>query len=360
MNVIDIDTGGPAGARFEKFLAENGEGLFQSTAWAEAKVEEGWRAWPLAAMEGEEIRAGLIALERACPGPLAALGGLWYVPRGPVARLETPEGRAAAARLLDALALRARARRAVSIRIAPDAPAGTFPPGWMESLGYTRAHDAPWLHTATFRVDLARDDGAILAGMEGRARTAIRRAREAGITVDAANGPESVAIFHRMLRSTGERNRFAVVSEARVRALWERSAVGSWGRIFLSRSAAGEPLTGAFVLAPGRRCHYLFGASAPACRKLHPNELLHFEVMRWARARGCADYDLGGVAGRVGPDHPLWGNYLFKRSFGGAFVALEGEFEQVRRPRMNGVIRWAIARSRAPWAREPASTRSRT
>jgi lipid II:glycine glycyltransferase (peptidoglycan interpeptide bridge formation enzyme) len=186
--------------------------------------------------------------------------------------------------------------------------------------------------------------------MEGRARTAIRRARELGIAVDAANGPESLAIFHGMLRSTGERNRFAVVSEARVRSLWERSGAGGWGRIFLSRSPAGEPLTGAFVLAPGRRCHYLFGASAPACRKLHPNELLHFEVMRWARACGCAEYDLGGVAGRVGPDHPLWGNYLFKRSFGGAFVELEGEFERVLRPRAHRLIRWAIARARRPRA----------
>ena len=73
-----------------------------------------------------------------------------------------------------------------------------------------------------------------------------------------------------------------------MRALWERSASAGWGRIFLSRTPAGEPLTGAFVLAPGRRAHYLFGASFPACRTIHPNELLHWEVIRWARSRGCA------------------------------------------------------------------------
>ena len=343
MTIVELDLRGPDRGRYTKFLDEQGEGLFQSPAWAEVKTGEGWRAWALAAVEGSEIRAALVALERRiAPG----LGAIWYVPRGPVADFASGEGREAAARLLDALALRARARRGLSIRVSPDVPEGTWPEGWIEGLGFAAAPGPPWLHRATFRVDLAREEAAILSSMEGRTRSAIRKASAAGVIIDGENTVECFATFHRMLAATAERNAFPLVSSGRMGGLWERSSAQGWGRVFLSRSPDGEPLTGAFVLAPGRRCHYLFGASLPACRRLHPNELLHWEVIRWARARGCAAYDLQGVAGKVGPEHPLWGNYLFKRGFGGAYVTLAGEFVKVLRPRMDHAIAWGLARLR--------------
>jgi hypothetical protein len=230
-----------------------------------------------------------------------------------VADFASAEGREAASKLLGALALRARARGGLSIRVSPDVPEAAWPEGWIERLGYGPAPGAPWLHRATFRVDLAREEGAILAGMEGRTRSAIRKAAATGVTIDGSNTAGNFATFHGMLAATAERNAFPLVSARRMGSLWERSAAEGWGRVFLSRSPEGDPLTGAFVLAPGRRCHYLFGASLPACRKSHPNELLHWEAIRWARGRGCAVYDLQGVAGRIGPEHPLWGNYLFKR-----------------------------------------------
>jgi len=344
MKILDLDLRGPDRERYAKFLDEQGEGLFQSPAWAEVKEAEGWRAWPLVAVAGEEIRAGLLALEKTiAPG----FGGIWYVPRGPVTDFTTAEGREAAARLLDALALRARARGGLSIRVSPDVPEGTLPAGWLEGLGYARAPGMPWLHRATFRVDLARAEDAILAGMEGRTRAAIRKAQAAGVMIDWTNTEESFAIFHRMLRATADRNAFPLVPEKRMRPLWERSGAEGWGRVFLSRGSDGEPLTGALVLAPGRRCHYLFGASFPACRKIHPNEWLHWEVIRWARARGCALYDLQGVAGKLAPGHPLWGNYLFKRGLGGEYVALEGEFVKVLRPRLDRAIAWGLGRLRS-------------
>jgi peptidoglycan pentaglycine glycine transferase (the first glycine) len=341
VKIIDLDLHGSDRGRYAKFLEEAEEGLFQSPVWAEVKEDEGWRAWPLVGVEGEEIRAGLIALERTIfPG----LGGIWYVPRGPVADFATARGRETAARLLDALALRARARNGVSIRVSPDVPQGTLPDGWFEALGYARASGPPWLHRATFRVDLRPAEEAILAAMEGRTRAAIRKARASGVAIDSTNTEEAFAIFHQMLRATAYRNTFPLVPEKRMRRLWERSGSENWGRVFLSRGSDGEPLTGAFLLAPGRRCHYLFGASFPACRKIHPNELLHWEVIRWARGRGCALYDLQGVAGKLTPDHPLWGNYLFKRGFGGRYVELSGEFERVLRPRLDRAFKWAFAR----------------
>lgn len=347
MKVVSFAPTGALAERQVKFLAERGQGLFQSPEWAIAKARDGWRPWGLAAMDGERICASIIALERRFPGGLSPFGGIWHAPRGPVAKFESSAGRAAAAALLESLGTLVRRRGGTVIRISPDVAADTFPAGWLESLGYRPVNGAPWMHTATFRVDLAREEENILGGMEGRVRSAIRKACRAGIRIDAANDSESFGVFHEMHRTTGDRNAFSVISENRMRRIWEESAEGGWGRVFLSRLPRGEPLSGAFVLAPGRRCHYLFGASSPLCRKHHANELLHWEAMKWARKRGCDTYDLEGVAGRLSPGDPLWGNYLFKRGFGGRYVTLAGEYERVLRPGLHRILEWGVARLRA-------------
>lgn len=347
MKVVSFDPTGLPAENQVRFLSESGQGLFQSPEWASAKARDGWRPWGLAAMDGETICASIIALERRFPGGLSPFGGIWHAPRGPVANFESTTGRDGAAALLEALEALVRRRGGTVIRISPDVEAGTFPAGWLEGLGYRPAIGAPWMHTATFRVDLAREEESILGGMEGRVRSAIRKARRAGIRIDAAKDPASFGVFYAMHRATGDRNAFSVISGNRMQRIWEESARGGWGRVFLSRSPGGEPLSGAFVLAPGRRCHYLFGASTPLCRKHHANELLHWEAMKWARKRGCDSYDLEGVAGRLSPGHPLWGNYLFKRGFGGRYVELAGEYERVLRPRLHRILAWGVARLRA-------------
>lgn len=353
MKVRLFDPLGPEADRFAKLLEECGGGLYQSPRWCAAKAADGWAPVGLLAEDGRDARGGLIALARKLPAGLSRLAGLWHVPRGPVARYDDEAGREAAAALLDALERLARSRGGAVIRMSPDAEAGVIPDGWLAAQGYHPAEGAPWMHTATFRVDLARPEEAILAGMEGRTRSAIRKAAAAGVVIDGGNGPDAFACFYAMHRATGERNAFGVISERRMEALWRRSGEEGWGKIFLSRAPDGAPLTGALVLAPGRRCHYLFGASLPGRRRWHPNELLHWEVMRWARRRGCDLYDLEGVAGRVRPGHPLWGNYLFKRGFGGRYVELAGEHERVLRPRTHRLLSWTIERLRGARLRGP-------
>lgn len=346
MRIRSFDPRGAEAERFAKLLEETGGGLHQTPAWCVAKAADGWSPVGLLAEDGEAVRGGLIALARTLPAGLSRLAGLWHVPRGPVARFDEEPGRAAASALLAALEALARSRGAAVIRVSPDVGPDVIPEGWLAERGYRPAAGAPWMHRATFRVDLARAEEEILAGMEGRTRSAIRKAAAAGVVIDHRNGADAFACFYDMHRATGQRNEFGVISKKRMHALWRASREGGWGRIFLSRAPDGAPLTGAFVAAPGRRCHYLFGASLPGRRRWHPNELLHWEVMRWARARGCDLYDLEGVAGRVRPGHPLWGNYLFKRGFGGRYVELAGEYERVLRPRVHRILDWTIARVR--------------
>jgi lipid II:glycine glycyltransferase (peptidoglycan interpeptide bridge formation enzyme) len=100
----------------------------------------------------------------------------------------------------------------------------------------------------------------------------------------------------------------------------------------------GEPLAALMVFAHGRRAWYLYGASTDRERNRMPTYLLQWEAMRWAKSRGCDQYDLWGV-----PDvdldvleaefekrrRGLWGVYRFKRGFGGKLSRSAGAWDRV-------------------------------
>ena len=75
-----------------------------------------------------------------------------------------------------------------------------------------------------------------------------------------------------------------------------------------------------------------------------PNHLLHWEAMRWAKARGCRTYDLWGIpdvdesalpadiakAERQGVlSTSLGGLYRFKRGFGGRELRYVGAYDRI-------------------------------
>ncbi len=68
-----------------------------------------------------------------------------------------------------------------------------------------------------------------------------------------------------------------------------------------------------------------------------PTYLLQWEAMRWAKARGCAEYDLWGVpdadedaleANFTNRSDGLWGVYRFKRGFGGELKRSAGAWDR--------------------------------
>jgi peptidoglycan pentaglycine glycine transferase (the first glycine) len=82
-------------------------------------------------------------------------------------------------------------------------------------------------------------------------------------------------------------------------------------------SYQGRRLATALVVYFGRRATYFFGGSLARYRRVMAPYLLHFEIMRTAKAMGYEQYDLWGVAPENAPDHPWQNISVFKRKFGG-------------------------------------------
>ena len=97
----------------------------------------------------------------------------------------------------------------------------------------------------------------------------------------------------------------------------------------LIASYNGQDLAGIMIFTAGSTAWYLYGASTNAERNRMPTYAVQWAAIQWARARGCAVYDLWGV-----PDADeatleaefeqrsdgLWGVYRAKRGYGGQVV----------------------------------------
>ena len=194
----------------------------------------------------------------------------------------------------------------------------------------------------TIIIDIKDSEEEILARMKQKTRYNIRLAEKKGVTVRAWDDIES---FHKMMLVTGGRDGFGIHSLEYYRRAYELLHPKQMGEILVAEYE-GKPLAALFVARNGNRAYYLYGASTDEERNRMPTYLLQWEAMKWAKARGCEEYDLWGV-----PDEDeatleanfetrhdgLWGVYRFKRGFGGELKRAAQAMDRVYNP----LLYWA-------------------
>jgi lipid II:glycine glycyltransferase (peptidoglycan interpeptide bridge formation enzyme) len=197
----------------------------------------------------------------------------------------------------------------------------------------------------TILIDIKGSEEEILARMKQKTRYNIRLAEKKGVTVRAWNDIES---FHHMMLLTGKRDGFGVHSCEYYRRAYELLHPRQMGELLLAEYE-GKPLAALFVARNGNRAYYLYGASTDEERNRMPTYLLQWEAMKWAKARGCQEYDLWGVPDEVEEileanfekrRDGLWGVYRFKRGFGGELKRAVQAMDKVYNP----LLYWAYLR----------------
>ena len=322
---------------WDSFVAERPHGhILQTSAWGELKAAFGWNF--------ETVRvgdSGALVLFRPLP---LRLGTLAYIPRGPLVDWADPDSLASLLPALDAVCHK---HRAAFLKIEPDI---------MEQDSGFKMQDAekslhaprftlhalrPSPHSIqprrTILLDISGDENAILAAMKQKCRYNIGLARKKGVTVRTSG---DLRAFNALIQTTGRRDGFGVHAPEyyeKAYALFHPLGLCE----LLIAEYDGGPLAALMVFALGRRAWYFYGASSDAERNRMPAYLLQWEAIRWAKARGCSEYDLWGV-----PDEEeatleaqfenrhdgLWGVYRFKRGFGGRVVRSVGAWDRVYNP----------------------------
>ncbi len=321
-------------ASWEAFLKEHPEAhILQTDAWGELKSRFGWQA--------ERVRsgdAGALVLFRRLPMGFT----LAYIPKGPLGPWLRD--------LLPALDELCRRRRCLLLKVEPDS---TESPDLAHELRSHGFMSSP--HTIqprrTLVVDLRGTEEEVLARMRQKARYNIRLAARKGVEVHPW---ADLQAFARLMQQTAARDGFGVHAPDYYRAAYDLFKPSGQCELFVAEYQ-GQALAALMVFARGARAWYFYGASTIQERNRMPTYLLQWEAMRWARRRGCSEYDLWGIpdadldvleANFTQRRDGLWGVYRFKRGFGGRVVRSAGAWDRPYQPALYRLYRaWFTRRA---------------
>lgn len=307
---------------WEKFIDDHPQAhILQTPGWGTLKSAFGWVPCFI-----RQEQLGAMVLFRPLPLGLS----LAYIPRGPVGQGDWTD-------LWPSIDTLCNEKKAVFLRVEPN----TWQPvekNFLEDqlVGFVET-DQSVQPPRTMIIDLVPPEEDILMGMKSKTRYNIRLAGRKDVVVRSSS---DVKIFHRMMLTTGNRDEFGVHSldyyQSAYKIFSQKDAC-----VLLLAEIQNQPLAGLMAFAHGDTAWYFYGASTNQERNRMPTYLLQWEAIRWAKKKGCKNYDLWGI-----PDHPeqvleeqfthrsdgLWGVYRFKRGFGSEVRRTVGTWDRVYKP----------------------------
>jgi hypothetical protein len=167
-------------------------------------------------------------------------------------------------------------------------------------------------------IDLTLPEAELWAAVSRGTRSSIRRAQRSGIEVQRVTpDAHTLDIFQRLYLQTMHRRQAQprwLFPDTYFPACMQR--LGSEGSALFFARRAGELAAAYLLLTDHQSAYYHFGASDERWLEFRPNNLLMWETLLWAKARGMTRYHLGGGVTSDETDSLL----RFKSSFGGERV----------------------------------------
>lgn len=284
--------------------------FLQSWEWGEFQSSLGREVRRIKIERDGEAAALAQAVRHTLPFGLSYI----YVPRGP---LVTPTGANHLAEVMPVL-----------IRGVKDfSPQSIF--FRAESVGYNpcefgwrKVKDVQPSHTLMLALD--RSEEEILADMHQKTRYNIRVAERHGVVVRKMERGDFDGLWE-LIKMTSERDEFRSHAKGYYEKMIENAGemLEVWFAEFKGRAVAAN-----IMINYGEVTTYLHGASSREHKNVMAPYLLHWEMIKKAKAEGREHYDFWGVAPEdAEPGHSWAGISRFKRGFGGTEVSYPGTFD---------------------------------
>jgi lipid II:glycine glycyltransferase (peptidoglycan interpeptide bridge formation enzyme) len=324
-------------ALFNAFISNHSKGhAMQLWEWGEIKERTGWIPWRLALESEGRFVAAATVLARTLPFFHLPI---FYCPRGPVVDMGDHEKLTA---VFQAIRELAKKEKAILLKIDPDIPKTNQDLAkYLANNGFKQVDKGKNFEGVqpkfVFRLDISPDEETLLANMHQKTRYNIRLAIKKGVTV-RLGARDDMPEFYRVLQEPPARDRFLVRSYAYFEDLYDTLVPAGFGKLFIGEYE-GKVIAGTFAFLTGDKAWYFYGASSNSYRNVMPNYLIQWEMIRWAKSKGCTLYDFRGVSGDLDENNPLYGLYKFKKGFNGEFTEFIGEWDLVYRPLMYFVWR---------------------
>ncbi len=200
----------------------------------------------------------------------------------------------------------------------------------LEGAGAVRARPVQPRHTLV--LDLRRSEEELRGDMLSGRRRSINAAARKGISVRRTRETEAVERFIRLIRKTGQRNRFEPHSADYYRTvcavLFERQAAS----LYLAE-VGGEAVAAVIAFESPVTGYYAHAADDPeTSRQIVAAAPLAWQIVLDCRAAGRSTFDFWGVLPDDAGEHPWGGFSRFKKTFGGRMLTRPGTFDLPLRP----------------------------
>lgn len=283
-------------------------GFMQSSWWADFLVTLGWGHFGIVIRDGDTIVGGA----RVMTHTYTSGKSYYYIPEGPVLPDDKEDGTQVFQAIINYIAKKHQQDQYTISHLhletrwteLPEFVSGFKQPrGWMEP-------------RTTLYIHLLPDENGLLAQMKPKGRYNVGVARRHGVTIVEDLSLQGLEDFYTIYTETTNRHDLNKKKRSYFHAMAARLAAFDQGSIFFAEYQ-GRRIATALVIFFGRRATYFYGGSLPVHREVMAPYLMHFEIMRKAKSRGCEWYDLYGIAPTNEPDHK-WANIsIFKRKLGG-------------------------------------------
>lgn len=178
--------------------------------------------------------------------------------------------------------------------------------------------------TKTVVVDLNLPEEVLLSKMHHKTRYNIRVGEKRGLQLQERNDLES---FWKLLKHTAKNDNFSTHDKSYYEKLLNTSALNA-RTVFVEHDerplgkVRDRLIAGAIILTFGDTVYYLHGAMDRDYKSWMAPYLMHWEIMKWAKAQGYHYYDFWGIDAKRWP-----GVTRFKLGFGGQQVEYPGSFD---------------------------------
>lgn len=257
---------------------------------------------------------------KACRKNLPLGRQYYYLPRGPIFPISQNEKEKTASEFFTALREKAKNEKLVFCRLEPNAEDFLLLQKKAAAEKLVLKKTINLQPQKTLILDLSKDLETLTKELSQKTRYNIRLAEKKGIKIFPA-AAEQFSDFWRLMKITGERDKFGIHEEKHYQNLVENGGenIQLWCAQFEEKIIA----AGIFCFT-GEQAVYLHGASDNQYRNLMAPHLLQWEVIKEAKKRACLSYDFYGI------DEKKWpGVTRFKNGFGGEVLEYPGTYDLV-------------------------------
>lgn len=180
-------------------------------------------------------------------------------------------------------------------------------------------------------ININQSNENILAQMKQKGRYNIKVASRHNVSVSVGTGVDRIDQFYKLYLETAAREGISSRPEQYFADLVDILSKNDYVAVFVA-SLGEEFLAAAIVTFYDGVASYLYGGSSSEHRSAMAPYALHWEVMKFAKERGCHSYDMLGRSAPETEQGSWAGVTRFKEQFGGSAVEVEGSWDWVIKP----------------------------